>query len=629
MKGHLQSPASSFWSPRLIEIFGIDPRSLASFRIATAMVLLYDLAGRVVDVRAFYSDTGIVSIAQQQEVCLPWLWSLNFSNGSIGFQTAIFAVAFIFALALLVGFATRLSTVGCWILVVSIHVRGSDLLVNGGDILLVQMLFWGMFLPLGQYWSLDSVLGKSKPTTLEPMVSFASAAILLQIFLMYFFTGLMKMNEIWYSGLAMENALSYDIFVKPAGSYLLNFPGLLKFVTYTTLCLELIGPFLFFIPWKTAYFRLILWGIFMLMHIGIEITMTVALFSYICMAALTLFLPTGFWDWLLKRKVESSGENSLLTPVDDHKSRRLERKRRWQDEKEKAQRNFITRLRTDYGVISRYICEGFVVFMLLFVFLWNIGSVIPIASDKVRQGMLRFANVTYVNQVWYMFDYPNGNDPWYVAEAHLKDGSKVDILKAGAPIDKNKPEQLYASFQNHRWKMLYTRLSPQGMAVGYGAVYRDGLVDYLRREWDARHNPEKQIITLNLHHYTETRLPGIEEYPVTLASAGDLGYGNYYRNGMRQGSWELQDAKGNKAKGKYVDGKKEGFWTEWYPNGQKKNEGPFINSLIHGHFNHWTADGRKEGEGSYRFGKYDGKWKFWNANGELLEFAYKDGVLLE
>ena len=610
-------------------MFSIDPRTLALFRVATALVLLYDLVGRVVDVQAFYSDDGIVSIAQQQEVCSPWLWSLNFLNGSVGFQTAIFVVAFIFALALLVGFATRWATVGCWILVVSIHVRGSSLLVNGGDILLAQMLFWSMFLPLGRQWSLDSVLWKRKPTTSEPIVSFASAAILLQLCFMYFFTGIFKFNDVWLSGQAMENALSYDIYVRPLGEYLLNYPGLLKFLTYGTLCLELIGPFLLFVPWKTPYFRLALWGILMSMHIGIEMTMTVALFSYMCMAALTLFLPKELWDWILQRKKEDADESSPQTVSDDNKSQISEKKSRRLEQKEKAQRGLLTRLRDDYGVMLRNLREGFVAFMLLFVFLWNVSSVAPNVRSKVRQGMLRFANVTYVTQVWHMIDAPSGNGPWYIAEAYLQDGSRVDVLRAGAPVNDNKPDRIHASFRNHRWKMLYHGLSPQGMAVGHGSVYRNGLVDYLRREWNAQHQPEKQIVALNLRIYTEIRPPGLEEFPVTLASSGEWGHGNYFRNGMRQGFWKLRDEKGNKAEGDYVDGKKKGFWTEWYPNGQKKFEGPYISSLEHGHFTHWAPDGRKKGDGFYRFGRYDGKWKVWNEDGKLMEYVYKDGLLIE
>ena len=89
-----------------------------------------------------------------------------------------------------------------------------------------------------------------------------------------------------------------------------------------------------------------------------------------------------------------------------------------------------------------------------------------------------------------------------------------------------------------------------------------------------------------------------------------------------------RDEKGNKAEGDYADGKKKGFWTEWYPNGQKKFEGPYIKGLEHGQFTHWTPDGRKKGNGFYRFGKYDGKWKVWNEDGKLMELFYKDGLLI-
>lgn len=664
----------SFWSSKLAKLFAIDPRSLALFRIATALVLLYDLAGRVVDVRAFYSDEGIVTIAQQREVCHPWLWSLNFLDGSVGFQTAIFVVAFIFATALLVGFATRLATIGCWILTVSIHIRGSIMLVNGGDILLTQMLFWSMFLPLGKHWSLDSILSKRKSAILEPIVSMASVAILLQIFFMYFFTVLMKLNDIWYSGQALENALSYEIYVTPLGGYLLHYPGLLKFLTYGILCLEFFGPFLFFIPWKTAYFRLALGAAFVSLHIAIEMTMTVALFSYMCISALMLFLPREFWTLILRSKEKENIDSSLQTNDEDHKSENPE-------DKHSDSAGILTRLSENYRVTLRYLRDGFVSFMLLFVFLWNINSALkvtsrqsgqprPVFGFEVHQAMLDFSIVTSVNQFWFMFDEPSGVDTWYVAEAQLRDGSRVDVLKNGAPISEDKPDRLYANFRNHRWKMLYIMLSPQEMSMNHGKeipqleelkqkartilnqmerkvdrlkeartngsatsnssaiitklqqeirttrrtlvglneneqavlqriLYRDGLADYLLKEWNEQHNSEKHIVTLNLRSYTEIRPPGLDEYPYTLASSGKVGHGNYFRKGMRQGLWNLYDENGNKAKGSYIDNKKEGLWTEWYPNGQKNNSGKFVNDRKNGNFTHWAPDGRKIGEAQY------------------------------
>jgi hypothetical protein len=225
-----------------------------------------------------------------------------------------------------------------------------------------------------------------------------------------------------------------------------------------------------------------------------------------------------------------------------------------------------------------------------------------------------------------MFDYHNGIDTWYVAEAHLKDGSRVDVLNAGAPINEDKPDRLHAAFRNHRWKMIYTRLNPQGMTTGYGTVYRDGLVDYLRREWDEQHPPDKQIAVLNLLGYAENWPSSHDEYPVTMASSGKIGYGNYFRGGMRQGPWNLCDGNNNKAKGSYINNMRDGSWIQWYPNGQKKIEGIFHNDMENGPSTQWAPDGRKIWEGSYRNGQYHGKWRVWNEVGELSEFEYMNGV---
>ncbi len=96
------------------------------------------------------------------------------------------------------------------------------------------------------------------------------------------------------------------------------------------------------------------------------------------------------------------------------------------------------------------------------------------------------------------------------------------------------------------------------MATGYGAVYRDGLVDYLRREWDDSHSPHKEIVVLNLLGYTERRSLSLDEYPVTLTSSGEMGHGNFFRKGKRQGHWKLLDGEGNRAEGGYINNMRDG-----------------------------------------------------------------------
>ena len=145
---------------KLRALFGIDSRSLALFRMAAGTLLLIDLSIRCGDLTAMYSDQGVLPIAAvRQQLAGTWYWSLHFLHGSSVFQAALFVVAAILAIALLFGFYTRIATIGSWIMLASIYTR-APYAVNGGDTLLVILLFWSMFLPLGKTWSIDACRGR-------------------------------------------------------------------------------------------------------------------------------------------------------------------------------------------------------------------------------------------------------------------------------------------------------------------------------------------------------------------------------------------------------------------------------------------------------------------------------------
>ena len=108
---------------------------------------------------------------------------------------------------------------------------------------------------------------------------------------------------------------------------------------------------------------------------------------------------------------------------------------------------------------------------------------------------------------------------------------------------------------------------------------------------------------------------------------------------------------GNKNKGNYKDGKKEGLQTYWHKNGQKKVEENYKNGKQDGltvwwHENGqkssevnykdgkqeglnvgWHSNGRKRFEGNMKNGKKDGVWTHWHKSGrKSMESHYKDGV---
>src|SRR4030095_15198657 len=101
-------------------------------------------------------------------------------SGSSGYQVMLLGIAIVLATALLAGFETRLATIGSWLMLVSIHHRVPPIL-SGAEILLRMLLFWSMFLPLQQMWSLDRRREKRRSGNLPEgrVLSVASAAILL------------------------------------------------------------------------------------------------------------------------------------------------------------------------------------------------------------------------------------------------------------------------------------------------------------------------------------------------------------------------------------------------------------------------------------------------------------------
>ena len=104
----------------------------------------------------------------------------------------------------------------------------------------------------------------------------------------------------------MEYVLRLEIYVHPFGSWLLNFPLLLKAVTYGTLVLELFGPLLLFIPVWNHWFRLLVIAAFWSLHIGIDLSIDVGMFSVNSMAVWLVLLPSLVWDCCRKQTVQTT-----------------------------------------------------------------------------------------------------------------------------------------------------------------------------------------------------------------------------------------------------------------------------------------------------------------------------------
>jgi hypothetical protein len=313
--------ALSRWR-KLHIIFGCDVRALAAYRVGVAIILLLNLYVTWVDLFPWFADLGVWPIRNAMKFNPSW-WSIHFINGNVEWQGLLHIISFVVHTMFLVGYKTPLSGVLTWVLHTSLQNR-NFLILNGGDVYLRMSLFWTMFLPLGEVYSVDSMLKKMKkgskqsssvdPYDTKPegqsnsklFVSVATIAFLFQIWVVYVFTWAIKTGKPWHDGTAIYLALSLDSFTTRIGYLLYRFPTLMKIITHVVIRWEIFAPMILLSPIWTQQLRIVSVIGMWLMHIGFGMCMEIGLFPWLPIPITMLFLPPLFWDrvlgWLAARR---------------------------------------------------------------------------------------------------------------------------------------------------------------------------------------------------------------------------------------------------------------------------------------------------------------------------------------
>ncbi len=315
-------PTFNLLKSKFRDLFSIDLRALAAFRIVLGTTILIYLGPKFLNLYAFYTDSGILPRNSFFELINPSFISIHLASGNYWFQVFLFAIQLFFALSLIVGYRSRLSTVVSWFLLVSLQNR-NPLVLNYGDQLFRMLLFWGMLLPLGKKWSLDSIWQVNEQIKKNTWLSVATVAVLLQMFLFYIINWFLKDSFEW-KGIfaqthnvldlfnynrgftAVEYSMQVNYIVTPFGYYLLDYPVLMKLGTIVYIYFQFLGPLLLFSPIFTKKLRyLSLFVFFTYVHGMLSLMLYAGLFQLFCYAGLLLFLPSSFWDFLEKRAVKS------------------------------------------------------------------------------------------------------------------------------------------------------------------------------------------------------------------------------------------------------------------------------------------------------------------------------------
>ena len=547
------SPLLRCGRAKVTEVFVADLRSLAAFRIVLAVLVLADLANRATDLSAHYADKGVLPRPTLlREVMDRWQFSLNMMNGEPFFQALLFGVAALAALGLLVGYRTRLMTIIVWVAVLSIQWR-NPLVVGNDAVLLRMLLFWSMFLPLGAYWSVDRAL-KAAPAWLSMrFLSLATVGLFMQIAFMYWFTAILKSGREWrVDGTALYYALSIDQIVTPIGAYLHQFPTLLEVLTFGTIGLEAVGPFLLFCPVLTGPVRTGAVLAFMSLHFGIWLTMDIGIFPWISAFCMVCFLPGWFWDkvvpkvsvafpgrptiarhlrrvthpvhahWLPIRARLSpaggvvgrphlgvgsagygdnrSGSPASSTPSEQGTAQQAMPERgTWHGGAGGSGSTMMLRSSLATNLLAA--------FFLLYVFCWNLMTV---SAFTMPERLVPLAPLLGLGQSWVMFaPHPIKDDGWYVIPGTLRGGQQVDLMAVTRNdyhpregVSWEKPRYVVDTYNNEHWQKYLENIRQEGYAD-----LRRPFARYICRKWNARHTGDERLVTFQMVYMLETTQP--------------------------------------------------------------------------------------------------------------------------
>ncbi len=492
--------------PWLAPRYGLDLRSVALFRVGLGVLLLTDLFWRSLDMRAHYTDEGLMP---RERLLGGWSSPLYYSfhnwGGDLTSQIILFSVAAVFAFMLLVGYKTRLAAFMSWLLLVSLHGR-NYLILQGGDDMLRVMLFWAIFLPLGARFSLDALLapvgtqrgakvGLLGGLSQRRVFSLASMVIVLQLLAVYVVTAHLKSGPTWHvQGSAIHLALYHHTFATEFAKLFRQLPvRWLQIMTWSVWWLELVGPFLFFVPWRTHLFRTLQVTLFCGFHFGLFLCMELGPFPWVAMVCWTLLLPSWFWDMPCYQLARARGLHQRLVRWAARATPLLARLGRWLKAPARP------RLRpTLAGLVVLFLFASYTGYGTVYA-AFHRGSV----DGKVFEPLIALR--LYAN--WGMFaPNPPNTSGWFVTVAHQKNGHTVDVWNDGKPVSFDPPELASKTYKRERWRKFSDNiLSDQH------AVVRPYFLQWLCKEWNEEHQDGEQVSSIELYHMAQTvrwPLPG-------------------------------------------------------------------------------------------------------------------------
>ncbi len=419
--------------------FSIDRRALAAFRVTLAAAIIVDLGMRARDLRAFYTDDGVLPRSTLAEL-FPALarYSLHAVSGGVVAQAALFSLTALAAVALLAGYRSRAAAFVTFVLVASMHAR-NPFVLNGGDTMLLVLLLFAAALPVGSRWSFDAV---RRDAGSDPVFSAAGVTALLFLVVIYSSNAVLRYRgELWMNGDAVRVVFELETLTVLLGPYLAELPAVLVAINWAWVAMLTAAPLLIFLGgWLRALFA----ASFVAAHVGMALTLRLGVFPVVVIAALLLYFPPVFWD-RLEAVVPTESVGSFAARFTG--GRRVG-----------ISDSVFTHITRAAGVVA--------VVVLLVVVLWQGAALgyIDVPDGDTDANPEEYA--------WKMFaPEPLQWEGWYVVPVGRADGDRVDGFHGGS-VETDPPPDLADAYPTTHWDryLSETRYSSE--------VQRRALADY-------------------------------------------------------------------------------------------------------------------------------------------------------
>jgi len=414
---------------------------------------------------AFYTDTGVLPRSTLRVVFGSYhlltghdLW------GTETMQALLFVVAALAAVALILGYRTRVATLLSLLLLVSIQAR-NPIVLNGGDTLLRRLLFWSLFLPLGERLAVDAT--ESEPRSAVSGV--ATVGLLGQVLAVYVVNAVIKLRgDAWPSGRALSLVLDLDQFTVFAGDALAEIPILHPVATWLWLGVLVVSPLLVVL---TGRKRAIIVGLFLASHAGMAMLLSLGIFPLVSIAALLPFLPAVVWDRFFPNRWSATSTAGERLTGRQARATNNGDSPRW-------------RLR-QAGLSA----------VLLLLLLSNASTLGIVSAD----------DSPVPEQSWDMFaPSPPLTDGWFVAPGRTTTNRTVDAL-ADRSLRWDRPPDLVAAYPSARWRkyLMSVRASDDRRL-------RQSLAQSLCGRWNRSHESDLRHVRL-VFVAEQTRLDGPDQ----------------------------------------------------------------------------------------------------------------------